>query len=150
MGRYDILQNPACIKAHFSSTTRHRTSAPTLSFSLRSSRSRVCQLRPSLTLDATVCRACARSGVTGATLRVQVSDLGLLATRKYNQVLQFRNLTKFCSGSSLVDAFVWVKPGGESDGTSDTSATRYDSFCGLEDAFKPSPEAGGKLPDPVS
>jgi cellulose 1,4-beta-cellobiosidase len=42
------------------------------------------------------------------------------------------------TGSSLVDSFVWVKPGG----TSDSSATRYDSFCGKEDAFKPSPEAG--------
>ncbi|KAF1957389.1 cellobiohydrolase-like protein II precursor [Byssothecium circinans] len=46
------------------------------------------------------------------------------------------------TGSSWADAFVWVKPGGESDGTSDTSATRYDSFCGKEDAFKPAPEAG--------
>ncbi|KAH7359758.1 cellobiohydrolase-like protein II precursor [Pyrenochaeta sp. MPI-SDFR-AT-0127] len=46
------------------------------------------------------------------------------------------------TGNSLVDAFVWVKPGGESDGTSDTSATRYDSFCGKEESFKPSPEAG--------
>jgi cellulose 1,4-beta-cellobiosidase len=46
------------------------------------------------------------------------------------------------TGSSYADALVWVKPGGESDGTSDTSATRYDSFCGHEDAFKPSPEAG--------
>jgi cellulose 1,4-beta-cellobiosidase len=46
------------------------------------------------------------------------------------------------TGLELADAFVWVKPGGESDGTSDTSATRYDSFCGKSDAFKPSPEAG--------
>ncbi|KAK6079721.1 exoglucanase-6A [Seiridium cupressi] len=46
------------------------------------------------------------------------------------------------TGLELADAFVWVKPGGESDGTSDTTATRYDSFCGLDDAFKPSPEAG--------
>jgi cellulose 1,4-beta-cellobiosidase len=38
------------------------------------------------------------------------------------------------TGNSLVDAFVWVKPGGESDGTSDSSATRYDSFCGMPDA----------------
>ncbi|KAI3619305.1 exoglucanase 3 precursor [Moniliophthora roreri] len=44
--------------------------------------------------------------------------------------------------NSLMDAYVWVKPGGESDGTSDTSAARYDSFCGNPDAFKPSPEAG--------
>ncbi|KAG7286322.1 1,4-beta-D-glucan cellobiohydrolase cel6c [Staphylotrichum longicolle] len=46
------------------------------------------------------------------------------------------------TGAELADAFVWVKPGGESDGTSDTSAVRYDSFCGKEDAYKPSPEAG--------
>ncbi|KAK7040928.1 1,4-beta-D-glucan cellobiohydrolase cel6c [Paramarasmius palmivorus] len=46
------------------------------------------------------------------------------------------------TGNTLIDSLVWVKPGGESDGTSDTSATRYDSFCGEADAFKPSPEAG--------
>jgi cellulose 1,4-beta-cellobiosidase len=46
------------------------------------------------------------------------------------------------TGDSNVDGFVWVKPGGESDGTSDTSAVRYDSFCGNSDAYKPSPEAG--------
>lgn len=37
------------------------------------------------------------------------------------------------TGNPLVDSFVWVKPGGESDGTSDTSAVRYDSFCGNAD-----------------
>ncbi|TVY54490.1 1,4-beta-D-glucan cellobiohydrolase CEL6C [Lachnellula cervina] len=46
------------------------------------------------------------------------------------------------TGNTLADAFVWVKPGGESDGTSDSTATRYDSFCGLADAYKPSPQAG--------
>jgi cellulose 1,4-beta-cellobiosidase len=46
------------------------------------------------------------------------------------------------TGTELADAFVWVKPGGESDGTSDSSATRYDSFCGKSDSFQPSPEAG--------
>ncbi|TVY78202.1 1,4-beta-D-glucan cellobiohydrolase CEL6C [Lachnellula suecica] len=46
------------------------------------------------------------------------------------------------TGDSLVDAFVWVKPGGESDGTSDSGANRYDSFCGKADAFKPAPQAG--------
>jgi len=46
------------------------------------------------------------------------------------------------TGDSLVDAFVWVKPGGECDGTSDTSAVRYDAHCGLADALKPAPEAG--------
>jgi cellulose 1,4-beta-cellobiosidase len=46
------------------------------------------------------------------------------------------------TGLELADAFVWVKPGGESDGTSDPSAARYDSFCGKTESFKPSPEAG--------
>jgi cellulose 1,4-beta-cellobiosidase len=43
---------------------------------------------------------------------------------------------------SLIDAIVWVKPGGESDGTSDQTSKRYDSTCGLSDAFQPAPEAG--------
>lgn len=46
------------------------------------------------------------------------------------------------TGSDRADAFVWIKPGGESDGTSDESADRFDSFCGHADAFQPSPEAG--------
>lgn len=41
------------------------------------------------------------------------------------------------TGHSDVDAFVWIKPGGECDGTSDTSAVRYDHFCGNPSAMKP-------------
>ncbi|KAI5811582.1 cellobiohydrolase [Peziza echinospora] len=41
-----------------------------------------------------------------------------------------------------VDALVWVKPGGESDGTSDPTAQRYDEMCGGPDAHIPAPEAG--------
>lgn len=46
------------------------------------------------------------------------------------------------SAGGLVDAVVWIKPGGESDGTSDTTAERYDHNCGKESAVKPAPEAG--------
>lgn len=46
------------------------------------------------------------------------------------------------TGDELLDAFVWVKPGGESDGTSNTSAARYDYHCGMADALQPAPEAG--------
>ncbi|CAI7610393.1 unnamed protein product [Penicillium glandicola] len=46
------------------------------------------------------------------------------------------------TGDALADAFVWVKPGGESDGTSDTSSARYDAHCGYSDALQPAPEAG--------
>lgn len=41
-----------------------------------------------------------------------------------------------------IDAYVWVKPPGESDGTSDMASPRYDGFCGKENAAKPAPEAG--------
>jgi len=34
------------------------------------------------------------------------------------------------TGDDLEDVFVWVKPGGESDGTSGPTAARYDSFWG--------------------
>ncbi|KAG5980780.1 Exoglucanase 2 [Claviceps digitariae] len=46
------------------------------------------------------------------------------------------------TGDALLDAFVWVKPGGESDGTSDSSAVRYDFHCRSADALQPAPEAG--------
>ncbi|KAE8551208.1 hypothetical protein EYB25_007444 [Talaromyces marneffei] len=46
------------------------------------------------------------------------------------------------TGDPLEDAFVWVKPGGESDGTSNSSATRYDYHCGNSDSLQPAPEAG--------
>jgi cellulose 1,4-beta-cellobiosidase len=46
------------------------------------------------------------------------------------------------TGDAWADAFVWIKPGGEADGTSDTTADRYDHFCGEADAMKPAPEAG--------
>jgi cellulose 1,4-beta-cellobiosidase len=46
------------------------------------------------------------------------------------------------TGNALEDAFVWVKPGGECDGTSNSSAARYDYHCGLADALQPSPQAG--------
>lgn len=37
------------------------------------------------------------------------------------------------TGDSNFDAFVWIKPGGESDGTSDSSAPRYDASCSKSD-----------------
>lgn len=46
------------------------------------------------------------------------------------------------TGSEVVDAIVWVKPGGESDGTSDETAERFDENCRSEAAKVPAPEAG--------
>lgn len=47
------------------------------------------------------------------------------------------------TGDKNLDAFIWAKWGGISDGTSDPAAYTYNSFCGLDDAFKPMPERGG-------
>ncbi|SPN99810.1 related to exoglucanase 2 precursor [Cephalotrichum gorgonifer] len=44
--------------------------------------------------------------------------------------------------TELLDAFVWVKPGGEGDGTSDETATRYDEMCRSDSSLVPAPEAG--------
>lgn len=46
------------------------------------------------------------------------------------------------TGDELEDAFVWIKRGGESDGTSDSSSARYDAHGGYSDALQPAPEAG--------
>ncbi|KAH8766511.1 putative 1,4-beta-D-glucan cellobiohydrolase C [Hyaloscypha finlandica] len=46
------------------------------------------------------------------------------------------------TGDALEDAFVWVKPGGEADGSSNSTAPRYDYHCGSSDALQPAPQAG--------
>ena len=46
------------------------------------------------------------------------------------------------TGDALLDAFVWVKPGGECDGTSNSSAPRFDYHCASSDALQPAPQAG--------
>ncbi|KAJ8522974.1 hypothetical protein ONZ45_g474 [Pleurotus djamor] len=44
------------------------------------------------------------------------------------------------TGSTLIDAIVWAKLGGVSDGTSDPAAASYDPSCGRPTSKKPSPE----------
>ncbi|TDZ33144.1 1,4-beta-D-glucan cellobiohydrolase CEL6A [Colletotrichum spinosum] len=46
------------------------------------------------------------------------------------------------TGIDTLDAIVWVKPGGESDGTSDSTASRYDEKCSSASSVTPAPEAG--------
>jgi len=50
--------------------------------------------------------------------------------------------TSTVSQSAYIDAIVWAKPGGESDGTSNSSSPRYDYHCTESDATQPAPEAG--------
>ena len=46
------------------------------------------------------------------------------------------------TGLKNLDAFVWAKVPGESDGSSDTSAPRYDIHCGSDESVKNAPDAG--------
>jgi cellulose 1,4-beta-cellobiosidase len=45
-----------------------------------------------------------------------------------------------------IDAYFWVKPPGESDGTSDPAAPRYDGACGSADSAPDAPQAGELFP----
>jgi cellulose 1,4-beta-cellobiosidase len=45
-----------------------------------------------------------------------------------------------------VDAFVWIKVPGESDGTSDPHAPRFDSNCASSEALPDAPQAGELFP----
>lgn len=51
------------------------------------------------------------------------------------------------SPAPLLDAYFWIKPPGESDGTADQTAARFDPNCGSDDATPGAPEAG-KLFEP--
>ncbi|KAJ3055073.1 hypothetical protein HK097_011563 [Rhizophlyctis rosea] len=46
------------------------------------------------------------------------------------------------SGYDNIDALVWAKTPGQADGTSDTSAARWDPMCTAATALQPAPEAG--------
>ncbi|KAF8582951.1 glycoside hydrolase family 6 protein [Ramaria rubella] len=84
-----------------------------------------------------------RSGV--ADIRTQEGDwcnvkgagLGIRPTTATSNAL-IDALTSLC----LTHFAQWVKPPGESDGTSNTTSPRYDTHCGQSDAAQPAPEAG--------
>lgn len=46
------------------------------------------------------------------------------------------------TGHADVDAFVWIKPGGECDGVSDPNAPRYDHMCSSASSMQNAPQAG--------
>lgn len=45
-----------------------------------------------------------------------------------------------------IDAYYWIKPPGESDGTSDPAAPRYDVACGSPESAPGAPQAGTLFP----
>jgi cellulose 1,4-beta-cellobiosidase len=41
-----------------------------------------------------------------------------------------------------IDAYLWIKPPGESDGVSDPTQPRFDGMCAGRDALTDAPQAG--------
>jgi cellulose 1,4-beta-cellobiosidase len=61
--------------------------------------------------------------------------------------LHFKPTTETSStGLSIIDAFVWAKVPGESDGTSNSSASNFDAHCASDESFQPAPQAGVWFP----
>eukprot|EP01111_Echinosteliopsis_oligospora_P000464 TRINITY_DN104_c0_g1_i3.p1 TRINITY_DN104_c0_g1~~TRINITY_DN104_c0_g1_i3.p1 ORF type:complete len:604 (-),score=182.93 TRINITY_DN104_c0_g1_i3:72-1775(-) len=50
------------------------------------------------------------------------------------------------SGLGIIDAYYWVKPPGECDGTSDSTAQRFDRMCASSDSVTNAPQAGVWFP----
>ena len=46
------------------------------------------------------------------------------------------------TNNSAEDAFMWIKPPGQSDGTSDPSASNYDESCSSDTSMPYAPSAG--------
>lgn len=97
-----------------------------------------------LTRVAQVTKTVPVSAVTGATTRFVYLPIATSQNRPLTtlQYAGFGPLPTTNTGEAIVDALVWVKPGGEADGTSDPTAPRYDTTCGNEYALQPAPEAG--------
>jgi cellulose 1,4-beta-cellobiosidase len=84
------------------------------------------------------------AGVTGKTFIIDTSRNGALTNGESWCNAQGAGLGERPRASPLplVDAYYWIKPPGESDGTSDPSAPRYDAACGSKVSKQGAPQAG--------
>jgi cellulose 1,4-beta-cellobiosidase len=95
-------------------------------------------------------------GITGMTYVTDTSRNGVPACRTdqnqpcsqwcniKNSGLHIKPTTDTSSTGvgDLIDAFLWIKVPGESDGTSNTSASNYDAHCGSDESATGAPQAG--------
>jgi cellulose 1,4-beta-cellobiosidase len=84
------------------------------------------------------------AGVTGKTFIIDTSRNGALTSGESWCNAQGAGLGERPRASPLplVDAYYWIKPPGESDGTSDPGAPRYDAACGSKVSKQGAPQAG--------
>jgi cellulose 1,4-beta-cellobiosidase len=86
----------------------------------------------------------AKVGITGKTFVIDTSRNGVdVATDNWCNVkgagLGGRPKASPAPG---IDAYYWIKPPGDSDGTSDPKADRFDRSCGLPSSAQNAPQAG--------
>jgi cellulose 1,4-beta-cellobiosidase len=86
----------------------------------------------------------AKVGITGKTFIIDTSRAGVaVATDNWCNVkgagLGERPRASPAPG---IDAYYWIKPPGDSDGTSDPKADRFDKSCGLPSSAQNAPQAG--------
>ena len=86
-------------------------------------------------------------GITGKSFVIDSSRNGQPASRKdWGNWCNIQGagigVRPTVSPSTSVDAYLWVKPPGESDGISDSSARRFDIKCTSVDSMLGAPEAG--------
>jgi cellulose 1,4-beta-cellobiosidase len=79
-------------------------------------------------------QALVAEGVTGHTFITDTSRNGKNSIRDWASWCNIKNAglgprPTTATGSPLIDAFVWIKPPGDSDGVSDPAAPRFDGMC---------------------
>lgn len=86
------------------------------------------------------------AGITGKHFIIDTARNGRVVRKSWGNWCNIKGAglgeRPVASPKPLVDAYYWVKPPGESDGTSDEKAARFDANCKSEDALPNAPEAG--------
>jgi cellulose 1,4-beta-cellobiosidase len=90
--------------------------------------------------------ALAKEGITGKQFIIDTARNGRVVRGSWSSWCNIKGAglgpRPQTSPIPLVDAYVWVKPPGESDGTSDEKAARFDTGCKSADSMPNAPEGG--------
>lgn len=90
--------------------------------------------------------ALTKEGITGKQFIIDTARNGRVVRGSWSSWCNIKGAglgpRPVASPMPLVDAYVWVKPPGESDGTSDEKAVRFDAGCKSVDSMPSAPEGG--------
>lgn len=91
-------------------------------------------------------RALVAEGITGKTFLIDTARNGRLVRSTWSSWCNIKGAglgpRPQASPIPMVDAYVWVKPPGESDGTTDEKSPRFDTGCKSADSMPNAPEGG--------